>query len=320
MRATSQFGGFGLSALLMLLLVVAPPSRAVDYPVAYSKISRTSPAPEPRASHAPFSAAAEVVNGHDTGLIGDGRTDNTSVFKRIFSSPGRKVTIPAGDYLTGRFEVPSDTTIILASGVTIRDNGHLGPNDPLVRIVGNHVQILGGGDSTIRADRATYTTGEQRHGVFIYGVSDVTIRDIRSIGHGGDGFYIGGPPRHPATDITIRACKADNNRRQGLSITNARRIDIVKSDFSGTNGTLPEAGIDLEPNAPEDFLDGITFISVRTSNNRGGGLLVYPGKLNSNSTPIDITIIDHQSVGEKPTFQSRGSPTIPGVVRYIQFE
>ncbi len=296
------------------------PGYRTDFPVKMGKIARGAPDESERAKHAPFAESAPEVDAKQAGLVGDGRTDNTDAFKKLFATPGRTVRIPAGDYLTGKLSIPADTTVQLAAGTTIRDNGKLGTEDVMITIAGNHVRILGSGNSVIRADRAAYTTGEWRHGISIFGVSDVIIKDLKLIGTGGDAIYIGGPIGHPSTDITIRAVVGDNNRRQGLSITNARRVDVIKCEFMNTNGTPPAYGVDLEPNHPEDFLDGILILSARTIGNQGGGILVSIQNLNAKSPPMDIVVIDHKSAKDKYVLRTGGTASTPGVIRYVQYQ
>lgn len=307
-----------LRLALIFLFATGPACVSSEFKVDYSKVEKTAPDPAPRAAHQPFEALDEV-DGMRAGLIGDGESDNTAAFRELFSRPGQQVIISPGDYLTGSFAIPGNTRVILSAGVSIRDNGELSPSERLVRIAGDHVEILGNG-ATVQANRADYTTGEQRHGVHIFGVSDVRISGIRSVANGGDGFYIGGPRGKPSTDISLVDCYAADNRRQGLSITNARRVDIIDCVFSDTNGTPPAAGIDLEPNMPIDYLDRISIIRARTSGNRGGGILLVVKFLDATSAPIDVTIFDHRSTEEAPPFRSISNGRIPGSARYISLK
>jgi hypothetical protein len=290
--------------------------QATDFPITYSDVARSTIGAKMRASHGPISTN-QTVDGRKARLIGDGSTDNTAAFRALFSRPGQRIEIPAGDYLTGSFVIPDDTILVLLHGVTIQDNGHLGPEERFIRITGSRVRIEGD-HSIVRANRADYTTGEQRHGVFIFGATNVTIQGVESTSHGGDGFYVGGPPGHPATNVSIVDCLGTNNRRQGLSVTNARHLDVLNSEFSGTNGTPPAFGIDVEPNSPADVLDGIWLVRVRTSSNHGGGISLYLGQLNATSAPVDIMISDHSSSNETPPLQSKGSLAVRGIARYIR--
>jgi hypothetical protein len=248
-------------------------------------------------------------------LVGDGVTDNTDAFRQMFASPGRSIQIHEGDYVTGPFTIPGNTLLVLDPGVTIRDSGQLGAEERVMSIRGDDVHIVGYGARVI-ANRADYTTGEQRHGVFIWSVHRVVIEGLESSGHGGDGFYIGGLSGNPSTDITIQGCRADNNRRQGISITSARRVYVADCELMNTNGTAPEFGVDLEPNEPVDVLDHIVLLRPQTMFNQGGGIMIALDKLNSTSEPVDIVVIDHKSEGEQPALYA---PTVAGITPRILY-
>lgn len=259
---------------------------------------------------------AEEIDASSYGAVGDGATDNSAVFRRLLAGGNRTVHVQAGIYLTGSLDFEANTVLALQPGVVLRDLGNLGPKERLLNIRStHHVRIIGWG-AQLLADRATYTTGEQRHGVLIFGSDHVTIEGLESSGHGGDGFYIGGPTGAPSTDIVLRGCKADNNRRQGLSITSARRVYIVDCEFADTHGTAPEFGIDLEPNYPTDMLDDINFLQVETRANRGGGIAAYLHNLDATSAPAVINVAEHRSESESPVLLTSVNPGTAVTIRY----
>jgi hypothetical protein len=246
---------------------------------------------------------AEEVDASSYGVVGDGTTDNSAALRRLLAGGNRTIHVRAGDYVTGSLFVEPNTVLMLEPGVILRDSGNLGPKERLLNVRStHHVKIVGWGARLV-AERANYTTGEQRHGVLIFGSQHVMIEGLESSGHGGDGFYIGGPTGAPSTDVVLRGCKAGNNRRQGLSITSARRIYVVDCEFADTNGTAPEFGIDLEPNYPTDLLDDINFLRVETLGNRGGGIAIYLHMLDATSAPTVITIAEHRSASEAPAIR-----------------
>jgi hypothetical protein len=67
---------------------------------------------------------------------------------------------------------------------------------------------------------------------------------------------------------------SDNNRRQALSITPATQVYVVNSSFTGSNGTAPQAGIDIEPQT-QGTTQQIRLENVTLSNNVGNGLEVH---------------------------------------------
>jgi hypothetical protein len=258
---------------------------------------------------------AETVDGLSYGLLGDGVTDNTAAFQRVLSQGNRTIQIPAGDYVTGKITIPSNTILLLEPGVIIRDSGALASNERLINIQTENVRIVGHGASVV-AERSDYTSGEQRHGVFIFGAKRIVIEGLDSSGHGGDGFYIGGPTGNPSIDVYLKGCRADNNRRQGLSITSARRVRVTDCEFSNTNGTAPQFGVDLEPNRPTDFLDDIILLRPYTQTNRGGGIQIYLAKLDATSHPVHVSVVGHTTSAEAPAVTTH----VPdGVIATLQY-
>jgi hypothetical protein len=250
-----------------------------------------------------------------TAVVGDGITDNTAALTALFGAGNRTIHVSSGDYVTGKLSIPSNTVLLLDPGVTLRDSGKLGPEDRLINIVGENVYIKGPG-ARIIANRANYTTGEQRHGIFIYGASNVILEGLESTGHGGDGFYVGGPPNSPSHDIVLVGCLASDNRRQGLSITSAQRVYVVDCEFNKTNGTPPQFGVDLEPNLPTDFLDEIRLLRPHTSSNVGGGIQICLDQLNAVSPMVDIEILEHVSEAEAPKFITYGPGDVHAQIQY----
>jgi hypothetical protein len=256
-------------------------------------------------------ATAQSLEGADFGLVGDGTTDNTLAFQLLLGTGNRTIHIAAGDYLTGKLTIPSRTELLLDPGVILRDSGQLGPGERFINIVRvEDVRIEGLGAAVV-AKRSDYTTGEQRHGVYIFRAKRVVVNGLQSSSHGGDGFYIG----DRATDIVLAGCYGSDNRRQGLSITSARRVRIMHSEFVNTHGTAPAAGIDLEPNNANDILDDISILRPRTSDNDGGGILLYLDKLDERSEPVSITIVEHRSSGERSS-RSKIPKRFESMIRY----
>ena len=258
---------------------------------------------------------AQTIDARNAGVIGDGVTDNTATLQRLLDGGNRTIHLPAGDYVTGKLEFSANTMLLLEPGVVLRDSGRLAEQERLLNIRVDNVRIAGLGARLI-ANRSHYTTGEYRHGVYIFGAHHVLVEGLESTGHGGDGFYIGGPPNNPSTDVRLKGCRADSNRRQGLSITSARRVQVIDCEFVNTNGTAPQFGIDLEPNYPVDFMHELIFIRPRTSGNRGGGLMVHLNRLDSSSAPVDIIIVGHVSENEGVRLRVDSPAGVTAVVHY----
>jgi len=111
----------------------------------------------------------------------------------------------------------------------------------------------------------------------------------------GDGIWIGATGNNSrlvrSDYVTVDRVVSSNNRRQGLSIGPAQHVYIVNSTFQGTNGTLPEAGIDIEPmtQGPTNTvrLENNTF-----TGNNGNGIEMH-------AHISDITIVNNKMIGNR---------------------
>ncbi|HEX7103951.1 MAG TPA: hypothetical protein VF201_15005, partial [Nitrolancea sp.] len=233
------------------------------------------------------------------GLVGDGATNNDDAFERMLSVGGQALFIRRGDYVIhSAKEIPSNTTIYLEPGTIIRDGGVL-PEEGFIRLEDvENVHIIGYG-AKLLMDRNDYTTGEQRHGLQIRGsCTNICVEGLESSNMGGDGFFVGtNNGAKVPTNVRILNCKADNNRRQGMSITCARDLLVFGGSFTRTSGTLPQSGIDIEPDSPTYPLERIRLVNVHTGGNADAGILIYLDPIDSTSNPVSIDIVNHHDVG-----------------------
>ena len=128
--------------------------------------------------------------------------------------------------------------------------------------------------------KPTYKKSEWRHALSLLSCKGVTVEDLEITDSGGDGVYISyvGTTRRPGVsghceDVVLRNVKCLRNCRQGVSVIAVKGFLAEGCDFSDTAGTLPEAGIDFEPNKPEDMISGCVVRNCRFERNRGSGVL-----------------------------------------------
>jgi hypothetical protein len=254
----------------------------------------------PAFGQATLFVAGPAVSLLDYGAIANDLAEDTPALIAAMAGGGRTVRIPAGEYRIGKLEIPSNTVWELAPGVVLRDTGQLGLTDRLITIASQNVRIVGNGSSVV-ANRAVYTTGEFRHGIFIRGATNVHIIGLRSSEHGGDGFYLGTGTR----DVTIESSGGNFNRRQGMSIVAGVNVLVRDCLFTNTSGTPPSLGVDIEPNNNSDILQSITLQNVRTSGNAGGGISVRLSAYTAAAPPARILISGHVSTNERPTYSAQ---------------
>ena len=123
----------------------------------------------------------------------------------------------------------------------------------------------------------TGTTGEWGMGISIHGPVRAEIVGTKVYDCWGDGVYIGADlsngGRVRTGYVFMDLVEGHNNRRNGCSIVEATRVVIPRCEFSGTNGTAPGAGIDIEPNQ-NGAVYSVELGKVRTTDNAGEGVLI----------------------------------------------
>lgn len=232
------------------------------------------------------------VDVTEFGARGDGITDDTRAIQAAIDSvsAGGTIVIPDGTYLInlvgigpelkcrdgcGGLVVYSNQTLELSPNAVIKSIP-CSQNYQLLRIEGRHDVTIRGG--TFVGDRYEHTTEEPSEwgqGILVASSTSVVIEDVVSREFWGDGFYVGpiDGTVDPSSDVHLRRVTADKNRRQGLSITDAFHVTVEDSQFTNTQGTPPEAGIDIEPDVPQ-FVRDVQVTNSTFSGNTYGVLMV----------------------------------------------
>jgi len=234
------------------------------------------------------------------GAKGDGYTDDTDAIQRAVNEAYLKqgyVFIPEGTYLIDALKsinLKSNSTIIMTPKTVLKAIPNSSKSYAVLNITNiENVSIIGG---IIYGERLehTGTDGQWGMGIRIIGSNNIFIRFTRSNNCWGDGFYIGGNyVQNYSQDIQLIDVSADNNRRQGISLISGRNIHIVRANLTNTHGHRPQAGLDIEPNTPDQIIENVNVVDLSTSNNTFG-LLVSLGKLDTNSKAVGISIQNHK--------------------------
>lgn len=246
-------------------------------------------------------ATGPTVNVKDKGAKGDGRTNDSAPLQRAIDAvagKGGTVFVPDGVYMVDAVnesvKLKNRVTLKLSPGATLKVIPNALKHYALLLVSkASDVTILGG---TLDGDRNEHTGvgGEWGMGVRIVdGSARVTISGTTSRNMWGDGFYI-----ENASDVALCGVTADRNRRQGLSIIEGQNIDVVGSTFSNTHGTEPSAGIDLEPDRPEQKITRVSIQRSKFIDNAGEGILIAARKKANNVT--DVSISNNYFAAQKP--------------------
>lgn len=167
-------------------------------------------------------------------------------------------------------------------------------------------------DPDLVGDREKHrgTKGEWGMGINILSSSKITINNPQISKFWGDGIYIGEIPYkdrskyrlgdYSSKQVAIKGGNIDNNRRNGISVISVKGLLIENILIQNTNGTMPMAGIDIEPNNNEQFLEDIVIRKVTTKNNAEVGIkYVSSNFIGKRSKNVSIIIENSQDISSK---------------------
>lgn len=263
--------------------------------------------------------------------------DSAEILQAALDSGVRKLTVDytGRDWITGKTLVlPSNLELVIADKVVIKAKrgAFKGLGDALFRAPGSrNLTVRGEGSATLMmhrrdyADSTRYRVGEWRHTIYLFGVTDTVIRDIRLTGSGGDGIYVGAGVQPYCRNVRIENVTADDSNRLGIAVISAENLLIRNCRFIRTAGLSPAGGLDFEPNRPTERLVNCVVENCQFENNRGAGISVSPNHLNKDSLPVSITFRNCRSAGNAhglflyPTRDSKAAP-VEGKVEFINCE
>ena len=208
----------------------------------------------------------------------------------------------------GAVQLRSNQQLILESGVELqaKRGAFFGTGDCLLQAnLVENMTIIGYG-ATLRmwrADygRAPYPRGEWRSGLSLRGVRNVGVFGLTIRETGGDGIYLdsseeatkGTPPsRYNCENVVIRDVRSLGNYRQGASVIGAVNLTVSNSIFADTAGTPPSAGVDLEPDNPQQRISAVSFTNCTFQNNSGAGVDMFFLAFSNYSADVSATFTD----------------------------
>lgn len=221
----------------------------------------------------------------DYGAVGDGVTDDTAALRAAFAA----VATSGGTvrFEAGRTYLISDRLeLIGASGFVLRGNGATlkvadgtptSAHNPLSFRDCSSFAVV---DLIVDGNRQHRVPAESAggHNIRVLYSRDFSFCRVSSNNAATDGFYLaprqGDDPATYPSDGVFSNCHADFNFRQGMSIINARRLQVIDSSFTNTRGTAPEAGVDIEPNtgSATPGVEHVLFRGCLFESNEGYGI------------------------------------------------
>ena len=247
------------------------------------------PGPDPE-------AVAEVLAGKRTeanaAWWGFDPEDSTEYLQAAINSGASRVIIPnmGQDWVVRPIFLRSNLELVFEPGVvvTAKKGEYHGTNDSVFTARDVENLVLRGYGATIRMHKEDYMSpayrkAEWRMALNIRSSKNVQILGLTLKSTGGDGIYLGRGSTPYNENIVIRDVIADDNYRQGISVITVKGLLIENSVFKNTGGTPPMAGIDFEPNNPDEKLEDIVIRNTVFENNEGAGILLAPQNLRSDA-------------------------------------
>lgn len=246
---------------------------------------------------------------------GDG-TDETSKIQEAINVSVGKVLYwnkqSGSKYVTNPLYLPSNTHIIFQPGAIVEAAPGYKLWDSMFGAKMVDDIIIEGNSATVRMLKHEYTEGEQRHAFYFLGCKNILIKNLVVKDSGGDAFMAGGWQNDgmlkKSRNIKIENCTLDTHRRQGISLTG--HIEDVTIDgciITNVNGTEPQSGIDIEPNALGEDIRNVT-VKNCTLRDNVNGILVY-----NNSYDIKIVnnrLYNSNSIDVNTFYPDKVSPSV----------
>ncbi|MFA5330275.1 MAG: Calx-beta domain-containing protein [Prolixibacteraceae bacterium] len=246
-----------------------------------------------------------VVDAKSKGAKGDGVTDDTAALQAAVdqvAGTGGIAFVPDGTYLINpakHLNLKSNMTLSLSAGALLKAIPVSTDGSAVVQL--NNIQDVTITGGTIEGERNGHTgaavSGDGHgHGINIQGAANIVVKDLTAKNCWGDGIYVGKGTTVETKNVIIDHVISDNNRRQGLSVVMGDGIVIRNSVFKNTNGTAPQAGIDLEPNVGF-AVRNVQILNCQVLNNTGTGIILWVDPTFTN-TILDNVTVDGNTVAD----------------------
>jgi len=229
---------------------------------------------------------------------GFNQEDATDTLQSAINSKAKTIRIPymGNPWIVRPITLRSNQEIILEPGVVIlaKQGEFKGTGDSLLKATDQNDITIRGYGAILRMRKKEYQSqeyakGEWRMTLAFTGCQRIHVEGLRCESSGGDGIYIGSSAANRwCEDVVIRNVTCIDHHRQGISVISAVNLLIDNCLLVGTCGTPPGAGIDLEPDMPDEKLVNCVVRNCVMEDNEGHAILVYLKPLTKASEPVSI--------------------------------
>lgn len=208
----------------------------------------------------------------------DGSVDYTQYLQKAFNSE-KNILMPNFSIQTSGLTIKSNTKIVFQSRSKLILKPTSSDHYSILALRGvENVEIFNAnleGDY----DKHLSNTGEWGYGIDIRGSRNITIENAFISNCWGDGICISSNTNRytqkiklfPTENVKIINTILDYNRRNGITIASGVENLLIDNLYvSNTFGTLPKAGIDIEPDNSKGKLDNIKIKNSSFYNNSAG--------------------------------------------------
>ncbi len=250
--------------------------------------------------------------------------DATECLQQALNSGARKIIVdnPGTPWNVGPIVFPSDIDVVFNDGVVVQ--GIPGRFDDPARKhsrrrlfeIQKQKNVTLRGLGTVKLTKPDKEKHEQMHLVHILDSAKVSVINFDIGPASGDCVYVGSRDCH---DIHLENLRCHDGWRQGISITGVRNLLVKDCQFNDTKGTMPQCGVDIEPNYPDGTgAENIVFENCEFSRNELAGIQIS----NNSEQPTNISfrncvIRDNKGAGISMSHTGKGSPEQPGRIEFV---
>ncbi|MBP5620985.1 MAG: right-handed parallel beta-helix repeat-containing protein, partial [Thermoguttaceae bacterium] len=275
-------------------------------------------------------SAADAVVASSFGFNAE---DATDCLQKAIDSGAKTVVVDkqSGPWIVRPITLRSDLELVLQEGTEIvaKRGEFKSKGECLLRASqASNITIRGEGEgATLRMRKLDYWNepyekSEWRHGVSLLSSENVTLENLTIAETGGDGIYLGvSVPGVPCRNIAIKNVDCVANNRQGISVISVDGLLIEDCLLRDTVGTPPAAGIDFEPNLPDEQITNVVMRRVKAINNKGDGFDFYLVNLKDIGKDLSIYMEDCQAIRNNGGFVftviNGEQRTLPGKIEIV---